>query len=229
MRSCITLLISALAAVAAPAHAAPPARIEIAFEMTRNDLAMAETLEQLEHANGRYELVETWTGKGVYALMGTIKRTSRGLIDARGSRPLEFSDERTGRVPARAWFDWDAKTIAMEYREPRRVEPLPPDAQDRLSFLLALSFLPGRAQSMKFAVFDGRGQSRQEYRVSGREWLKTPAGQFDTVVVERASVNDHDQARLWLAVELGHLPVRLLVVQKDGTRLEQTAVRITRP
>src|SRR6476660_7713460 len=114
MRSCFTLLISALAVVAA-AHGAPPARIEIAFELTRNETAMAETLEQLEHANGRYELVETWTGKGVYALMGTIKRTSRGLIDARGSRPLEFSDERTGRAPARAWFDWEAKTIAMEY------------------------------------------------------------------------------------------------------------------
>ncbi|HEX9398373.1 MAG TPA: DUF3108 domain-containing protein [Burkholderiales bacterium] len=226
MRSCFFLLISAVAA-APLAQAMPPARIEIAFEMTRNDTAMAETLERLEHADGRYELIETWTGKGVYALMGTIKRTSRGLISARGSRPLEFSDERTGRTPARAWFDWEAKTLAMEYKDPRRVEPLPLNAQDRLSFLLALSFLPGRAESTSFAVFDGRGQSRQEYRISGRERLKTPAGEFDTVVVERISGND--EARLWLAVELGHLPVRLLVVQKDGTRLEQTAIRITRP
>ena len=225
MRSSFFLLISA--AVMAAAQAAPPERIEIAFELTRNDLAMAETVERLEHANGRYELTETWVGKGVYALMGTIKRTSRGVISAHGSRPLEFSDERTGRMPARAWFDWEARSLVMQYREPRRVEPLPPDAQDRLSFLLALSFLPGRAESMRFAVFDGRGQSRQEYRVSGRERLKTPAGEFDTAVVERSSGSD--AARLWLAAELGYLPVRLLVVQKDGTRLEQTAVRITRP
>jgi hypothetical protein len=217
------LLISA----AAFAHATPPARIEIAYEMTRNDMTMAETLEQLEHSSGRYQLTETWTGKGLFALLGTIKRTSRGDISAHGSRPREFTDERTGREPARAWFNWEAKTLTMQYTDPPRVEPLPPDAQDRLSFLLALSFLPGRAKTAGFAIFDGKGQSRHEYRVAGRERLKTPAGEFDTVVVERTSGND--AARLWLAAEIGHLPVRLLVVQKDGTRLDQVAIRITRP
>ena len=223
MRNLFFLLIS----TAALAQAGPPARIEIAYEMTRNDLAMAETLEQLEHSAGRYQLVETWTGKGLFALLGTIKRTSRGDITANGSRPREFSDERTGREPARAWFDWEAKTLTMQYRDPPRVEPLPPNAQDRLSFLLALSFLPGRAQTAGYAIFDGKGQSRHEYRVGRRERLKTPAGEFDTVVVERTSGND--AARLWLASELGHLPIRLLVVQKDGTRLNQVAIRISRP
>ena len=223
MRNLFFLLIS----TAALAQDGPPARIEIAYEMTRNDLAMAETLEQLEHSAGRYQLVETWTGKGLFFLLGTVKRTSRGDINANGSRPREFIDERTGREPARAWFDWEAKTLTMQYRDPPRVEPLPPNAQDRLSFLLALSFLPGRAQSAGYAIFDGKGQSRHEYRVGGRERLKTPAGEFDTVVVERTSGND--AARLWLASELGHLPVRLLVVQKDGTRLNQVAIRISRP
>ncbi len=223
MRSFCLLLISC----ASLAQAAPPAKIEIAFEMTRNGSAMAETLERLEHADGRYQLTETWNGKGMYALMGTIKRTSRGTIGAAGSRPVEFADERTGRPPARARFDWDAKVLTQEYRDGPRTEPLPEEAQDRLSFLLALSFLPGRAETMRFAIFDGRGQSRHEYRIAGRERLKTPAGEFDTVIVERDSGKEH--ARLWLAAGLGHLPVRLLVVQKDGTRLDQVATKITRP
>ncbi len=223
MRNWFCLLLSS----AAFAHATPPARIEIVYEMTRNGAAMAETLEQLEHASGRYLLTETWTGRGAYFWMGTIKRTSRGDIAAEGSRPREFSDERTGRPPARAWFDWEAKTLTMQYKDPPRAEPLPPNAQDRLSFLLALSFLPGRSQAMSFAIFDGRGQSRHEYRVSGRERIKTPAGEFHTVVVVRET--EKESARLWLASELGHLPVRLLVVQKDGTRLDQVAIRISRP
>lgn len=223
MRSLCLLLISA----ASLAQAAPPARIEIAFELTRNGAVMAETVESLEHAAGRYQLTETWSGKGVYALMGTIKRTSRGTIGADGSRPEEFTDERTGRPPARARFDWSAQRLTQEYRDGPRTEPLPPEAQDRLSFLLALSFLPGRAPAARFAIFDGRGQSRHEYQVGARERLKTPAGEFDTVIVQRHS--DKESARLWLAAALGHLPVRLLVVQKDGTRLDQVATRITRP
>jgi len=223
MRNWFFLLLSA----SAYAQAMPPARIEIAYEMTRDGVRMAETLEQLEHASGRYQLTETWSAKGMYALMGTIKRTSRGDISAAGSRPREFRDERTGREPARASFDWEAKVITMQYKDPPRTEPLPPNAQDRLSFLLALSFLPGKAERMTFAIFDGRGQSRHEYRVSGRERVKTPAGEFDAVIVTRETAKE--STRLWLAPVLGHLPVRLLVVQKDGTRLDQVAIRISRP
>src|SRR5260221_14638516 len=107
----------------------------------------------------------------------------------RGPRRLDFRDERTGGRRAPAWFDGEAKPLAMEYKDPRRVDPLPLNAQDRLSFLLALSFLPGRAESTSFAVFDGRGQSRQEDRTSGRQRPKPPAGECDAVGAERITGN----------------------------------------
>jgi hypothetical protein len=59
--------------------------------------------------------------------------------------------------------------------------------------------------------------------------VKTPAGDFDTVRVARVSEGERkESADLWLAAELGYLPVKLVVVEKDGTRLEQTAVRVTK-
>ncbi|TMG77382.1 MAG: DUF3108 domain-containing protein [Betaproteobacteria bacterium] len=36
-----------------------------------------------------------------------------------------------------------------------------------------------------------------------------------------------ESAELWLAAERGYVPVRLLVVEKDGTRYEQLATRIS--
>ena len=108
-------------------------------------------------------------------------------------------------------------------------EPMFPDTQDRLSFLLALSLIPGRAQSSTFHVVDGKGLSHHKYQVFGRERLRTSAGEFDTVKVARLSEGARQEtAELWLAAELGYLPVRLLVVQDDGTRLDQTAVRVSR-
>ena len=41
---------------------------------------------------------------------------------------LEYRDERTGRRTARARFDWQAKTVTMQYQGEPRVVPLPPDA-----------------------------------------------------------------------------------------------------
>jgi len=226
MRNWLLLLTSVAAAFCSPAQAEPPPRLEITFAMTRNDANLAEVSERLEYANGKYVLTENWKGKGLYALLGSARRVSRGTIANGELRPLEFFDERTGRDTARAWFDWQAHTLTMQYKGKRTSEKMPPNPQDRLSFLFALSLLPGRADGITYTVVDGKGMSRHVYKVIGRERIRLPAGSFDTVKVARHS-DDRDTAELWLAAERAYVPVRLLVVEKDGTRYEQQAIRIS--
>jgi len=60
------------------AHAAPPAQVEIEYELRRNGSPIAEVHERLEHGNGSYQLTETWRGKGFYRLLGKANRFSRG-------------------------------------------------------------------------------------------------------------------------------------------------------
>lgn len=207
----------------------PPPRIEVAYELQRNGSAIADVVESLEYAGGKYQLTETWKGRGLYSLLGSARRVSRGTIADGMLRPLEFFDERSGRDTARAWFDWKAKKLTMQYKGERKVEPLYPDAQDRLSFLLALSLLPGKAQTASYHVTDGKGLSHHRYALRGGERVRTPAGEFQTVRVERLrDPNDKDSAELWLAAELGYIPVRLLDIEKDGTRYEQLATRVSR-
>ena len=91
-----------LTSIAGLAQAAPPARIEIAYEVRRDGSVVAEVVEVLEHGGGRYQITETSKGKGLLAFAGTIKRTSRGLADADGVRPLEYLDERPGRNSRRS-------------------------------------------------------------------------------------------------------------------------------
>jgi hypothetical protein len=222
MRNWSWLLLSAALA----AHAEPPSQLEITFTLTRNGSQMAEVTERLEYAQGNYKLSETWKGKGVYALLGSAHRVSQGTIVDGTLRPREFFDERSGRDTARAWFDWKAQTLTMQYQGNKASEPMPPNAQDRLSFLFALSLLPGRADSIKYSIADGKGLSRHEYKVLGRERLKTPVGEFNTVKVGRQG-DGRESAELWLAAERGYVPVRLVVIEKDGTRYEQMPSRIS--
>lgn len=224
MRSWLLLLASA----AGLAHGQPPARVEIAYELTRNGSPLAEIVERLEQSAGSYQLTETWKGRGLFALLGSARRVSQGRVTARGLQPEEFFDERTGRDTARAWFDWKAKTLTLQYRDSRRTEPLPPNAQDRLSFFFALSFLPGKGDAVKYTITDGRGLSRHEYRVVGRERVTVPAGEFEAVKLARHS-DKKETAHLWLAAERWNLPVRLLLVDKDGAEFDQVATRITLP
>lgn len=224
MRNWSWLLISAVL-LAASALAAPPGRVEIAYEIARNGTAVAEVLHLIEH-NGRiYQVTETWKGRGLLALRGSAKRTSRGIVSAEGLKPLEFTDERTGRNTARAKFDWEAKTLVMQYKGEPRTEPLPARAHDRLAFLFDFAFAPPRTKEVTFDLLDGRGQSRHVYTVNGHERLTTPAGEFDALRLLRVA-ND-ERAEIWLAAEHSHLPLRILVVGKDGTRYDQVATKIS--
>lgn len=229
MRNSFWLLASLPFAFSALAQATPPARIEIQYELMRNGKVMAEVVERLEQANGTYHLTETWRGKGVYALLGRAKRTSEGTLGADGPRPREYVDERSGRDTQRVSFDWSANTITRRYKGATRTEPVPLDTQDRLSFLLALTIKSQKSEPISFHIADGRGMSRHTYKPNGRERLAMPAGEFDTVKVIRKNEGSGEVAEIWLAANRSYLPVRIVVQEKDGTRYEHVATRISQP
>jgi len=225
------LLLTSLVAMAA--GAAPPTlqgKFEIQFDVACEGTDLAEVVERLEITGSSYEMVETSKGKGIYALLGSARRTSRGSITEEGVlQPAEFSDQRTGRATAHAWFDWKTQTIYMQHTGKKGSEPMPPNSQDRLSFLLAVTLMPGRVKTMKLSIFDGKGQSRQEYDVGGREHVRTPAGDFNAVrITRRSEPGAIDRAYLWVAADFG-LPVKLVHVERDGKRCEHVAKRVSRP
>ena len=229
MRSLCFLLISVAALAARAAPAPLQGGFEIQFDISCEGTELAEVVERVELSAGSYQMTETSKGKGIYALLGTAKRTSRGAIVNGQLQPAEFVDERTGRDTARAWFDWKAQTITMQHGSRKGTEDMPPNSQDRLSFLLAVTMMPGRVKTMKLSIFDGKGQSRHEYDVAGREKVQTPAGTFEAVrVTRRYEPGAKDRADLWVAADFG-LPVKVVNVDRDGKRCEHVAKRISRP
>lgn len=224
MRSSFFLLIS----FAGAACAAPPSHLELGYEVTKNGSAIAEISQDLRYGAGKYELTETWEGRGVYRLLGHITRTSRGDVGAEGLVPLEYSDQRTGRTSEHARFDWKAKTVTYQYKGPPKTIPLPPNPRDRLQFLLQFAFKPPRGERIALDVIDGRGISDQVYRLEGREPYKTPAGEFDALKLVRRKAKN-ERAEIWLATNRDYLPVRILIVTKDGDRIDQVVTRIFAP
>ena len=128
-------LIPIALSLAAGAHAAPPQRVEIMYEVTRNGMPVAEVTERLEHDKRQYRLEESWRGKGVLALRGDAKRLSRGAVASDGLRPVEFEDRRPGREPKRVEFDPAENVPALQ-------------RQDRLSVIWNFAFAPPKAETV---------------------------------------------------------------------------------
>jgi len=200
-----------IALSATAALAAPPKHVEIVYEVSRNGLTLADITHELEHDGRSYELVEHWKGRGLLALKGDATRISTGTVAADGLRPRRFEDRRTGRDTREVTFD--ARTPTLE-------------RQDQLSLAWSFAFAPPR-KLVNVSVADGKRVSHYAYEPAGRERVKTPAGEFDALKFVKKRERPEDKVtELWVTADRQSLPVRILVIDKDGAQFDQVATRI---
>jgi len=221
-------LLAGLALLGGEALAAPPQQVEIAYRTLRDGSHVADVVTRLEHDAKTYSLTETWHGRGIYALLGEIQRTSRGRVSDQGLQSETFVDRRRGDPWSEAIFDWRAKILTMRHKGESRQEPLDKPVQDRLSVLFSFAFGFPIDKSFTLYTTDGRGVSTDVYDVAGHEALKTPAGEFDTIkLVKRKDSPGDRSTEIWLAADRDLLLVKMVMVEKDGERWEQSAERLT--
>jgi Protein of unknown function (DUF3108) len=219
--------IAALALWAAVAQAVPPEQITLTYEMKRNGTVLGDVSETIEHDGRTYTITSEVRGRGFLALFGVLKRTSRGHITPQGLRPDEFRDERPGGWAVSAKFDWDARSVTQERKGKSETLPMQGTAQDPLSLAYSFAFVPPKGKEYDVTRADGRGFTPFRFAVIGSEKLVTPAGEMQTLHIAKVPDGAEDKATdIWFAAERDFLPVRVLVVEKDGTRSDQVLTRI---
>ena len=219
--------VGALALWAALAQAAPPERVTLTYELKRNGTVHIDVSETLEHDGRTYAITSEGRGRGILALFGVLKRTSRGHITPQGLRPDEFRDQRPGGWAVSAKFDWDARSVTQEKNGKSETLKMPADARDPLSLAYSFAFVPPKGKEYDVTRADGRGLTPFRFTVVGTEKLTTPAGEMPTLHIAKLRDGPEDKATdIWFAVERDFLPVRVLVVDSDGTRSDQVVTRI---
>jgi hypothetical protein len=218
--------IAVLALWTVVAQAVPPERITLTYELKRNSLVV-DVSETLEHDGRTYVITSEGKGRGILALFGVLKRTSRGRITPQGLRPDEFRDERPGGWAVSAKFDWDARSVTQERKGKSETLPMQGIAQDPLSLAYSFAFVPPKGKEYDVTRADGRGLTPFRFTVVGIEKLATPAGEMQTLHIAKLRDGPEDKATdIWFAAERDFLPVRVLVVDTDGTRSDQVVSRI---
>jgi hypothetical protein len=224
----------AVACLFAGACAAQPLhRVSLSYDVSYNGMVVAELTEVLDHDGKSFSLTSEGRGVGIGALLyrGAAKRWCRGEVTSAGLRPLEYRDQRGDKPVAVARFDWTGKTLTQEHDGKSETASMVPPLQDRLSFLYNYAFQqapdlkPGK--EIKITLTDGKGLTRFQYNVAAREVLKTPAGDLETVrLVKQRDNQDDKETEIWFASGRDYLPVRILVIEKDGARIDQVLTRI---
>ena len=217
--------------IAGPAAAAqPPHKVQIEFEVTSGSMRLGEGRDFLEHDGKKYSVVSETKTVGVAALFYklNIHRESRGLVTAGGLRPLRF-EETNSRKPKRAAdFDWDAGQVKLTDGDKIETVPLSVNTFDPTSLPYVFAFAQSNQESMKVYIADGRRMADYEYRIIGKETLKTPLGDLETLHFQKfREADDKRGLEFWLSVDRHFLPVKIRFVEKNGTIVDSTVTSIT--
>lgn len=196
-----------------------PRRIDIEFSVARSSggSGIARHVWQRLGENG-YTITSTLEATGIASLFmqGKYVQTSQGIIGEKGLQPQTYVVERRNKTQS-ARFDNNANR--MIFSDGPEVD-LPPDTQDLLSFTFQFAYNPPQRKSLNLMLTNGRKLGNYNYLVLDDETLSTPVGSIATVHLHKLHEPEDDGLEMWLAPDLFYAPVKMLRVEKDGTRYE---------
>jgi len=231
----LTVLLSmasaAFAAQQAAVSKAPlPKRIQAVYEVTKNGQPFAKVHEQFVITDGSYKLESVTKGIGVYALFGERVLTSSGEVTAQGLKPghFELQQGNNAKKALLADFDWAKQALRMTVKGKVKEAPLAAGTQDLASYAYQFMYLPAPLKdSITVTLTTGKKLNQYQYRINPEpETIATPAEQYRTLHLAQQDQNKTDTKELWLAEEHYYVPVRILMVDDNEQKLEQTLTEL---
>lgn len=210
---------------------AAPSRIGAEYSLRRNGQEVAQVVETFTQSRGQYRIESVTQAVGVYRLLSrdSIRFLSQGRVTRTGLQPVHFEHHRGSHEDKKiiADFDWKTKTGRFHHDGETETLPLPAGLQDRLSLMYQFMFLAVDGPSLSLHMSNGRKITRYEYRRVGEEEIDTPAGRFRTLHLTRVREPGDDGTDVWLALDRHRMPVKVVIDEEKGGRMEQVLTRLT--
>ncbi len=221
---------SVLAEQAALSNAALPKHIRAVYEVTKNGQPFANVHEQFAINDSTYKIESVTKGIGVYALFGERVLTSNGEVTAQGLKPTRF-ELRQGDNPKKALladFDWAGQDLRMTVRGKLKEAPLDAGTQDLASFAYQFMYLPAPLKNdISVVLTTGKKLNHYQYRISPESEVVTSAGvRYKTLHLVPPVQDTQETKELWLAADYHYVPVKILMVDDNGQKLEQTLTEL---
>ena len=158
-------------------------------------------------------------------LLGSRVQTSTGRLTRHGLEPARFGDKVRSEVAAH--FDYEKNRVTFSANTPD--VPLLPGAQDQLSVFMQLASMFGadprgfpQGSTLPFQAVGPRSADSWVFNVGATEKLQMPGGGISAVRLWRDPSGEYDpRVEIWLAADVGYLPVRIRLTQPNGDFVDQ--------
>ncbi len=224
MRALLALLLICLSF--GPRAETMPLRIEASYDILKQGLKLAEVNEVFEHNDGHYRIVSVTKPVGLLALFQpeTIVVTSEGAVTEQGLLPHHFTHRRT-RSPEKnssADFNWSQSELTLSNQAGIKLLTLPPLTQDRLSMMYQFVIRPPNNRlELRFDMTNGHKLEEYRYQLNPAQTVTVPFGKLRSYHLYTPPQKTQWKSELWLAVDHGYVPCKVVVTEDDGAQLVQ--------
>jgi hypothetical protein len=197
------------------------------YQVSREDLSIGHGRFTLKSTGSNcYSYQQTLDPEGIAALLtGRVNADSRFCMVGGKIRPQSYSssNERDADDNFTLTFEPLKNLVRTNDEAPRDI---PPDAMDPLLVQIAIRKMLKESGDDAFkspvsmTIVDGKRAKDYEFALQGHETVKTKAGSFDTVRVDK--LDKRKRQSFWLAPKLDYL-----IVQVEMQRKEDPVFRMT--
>ncbi len=225
-------LVALLAAGAIAAGAAtPPASVKADYAVYKDGLHIATVQEDYAHNGDQYRIVSDTNPAGLLAMFirTKVKVTSSGTVGTPGLQPekLDYGRPDDASKNVSAAFDWRTRELHLTFDGHNEKLPLAAGMQDRLSVMYQFMFLsPEQFKPLEFPMTNGKKIEHYRYELAGTEQIDTPLGKLQTLHLVKQREPGENGTEVWLAADRHLFPVKLLILENDGSKFEQIITRL---
>lgn len=205
----------------------PPPSASLNYEVLIEYRGVRQTLSgalDWQHDDDRYRLHMSVA----LPFVGSRVQHSEGRLGRHGLHPQRFSEKT--RSERAAHFDEPGSRIRYSANTPD--SPLLPGHQDRLSVFFQLAGLvharPHRfpaGHTVHIPTSGVRDSETWAFEIKGTETISLPKGELAALHLRRLPRKAFDTTvDVWLAPSLGHLPVRMRLLEANGNVADQRLI-----
>jgi hypothetical protein len=207
-----------------------PKRIQATYEVTKNGEPFANVHELFVITKNAYTVESTTKGLGVYALLGERKLSSVGVITAKGLQPTHFELHQGNQKKKSllADFDWSKRSLVMTVKGRQETAELKAGTQDLASYAYQFMFMRASLKNtITVPLTTGKRLKQYQYKVNPEQKPIDGAGvKYKTLHLASTENDGSESKELWLATEHYYVPVRIVMIDDDGHKLEQTITQL---
>jgi hypothetical protein len=207
-----------------------PKYIQAEYTATKNGLPFATVSEKFVVLDNTYNVESITKGIGIYALFGERKLSSVGDVTAQGLKPNRFELHQgdNAKKSLIAEFDWAKQNLLMTVKGKVKEANLLPGTQDLVSYAYQFMYLPAPlAGDITVALTTGKKLNQYQYKINPTIEVIDVAGvRYKTIHLQQAEENKPETKELWLAAEHYYLPVRILMIDENEQKIEQTLTEL---